>query len=59
MKIAYSTLHPMPSQVQIKEKQINREQIVQNKVAEVLDKQTQTEEYKYYKNLGSRIDVYA
>ncbi len=48
----------MPSQVQIKEKQINREQIVQNKVAEVLDKQTQTEEYKYWKSLGSRIDVY-
>ena len=49
----------MPSQVQIKEKQLNREQIVQNKVAEVLDKQTQTEEYKYWESLGSNVDLYA
>ena len=58
MKIAYPNLQT-PTQVEVRQKQIHYEQILKNKVAEMLDKQTQTEEYKYWQSLGSRIDVYA
>jgi len=50
---------PMPTQVEMKEKRMEYQQILENKVTEVLDKSNQTEEYKYWKSLGSRIDVYA
>lgn len=59
MKITYPVSMPMPSQVEMKEKRMEYQQILENKVTEVLDKQNQTEEYKYWKSLGSRIDVYA
>ena len=49
----------MPTQVELKEKRVMYEQILQNKVAEVLDKQNETNEYKYWKSLGSNVDVYA
>lgn len=58
MKIAYPNLQT-PTQVEVREKQIHYEQVLKNKVAEVLDKQTQTEEFKYLKELGSNVDLYA
>lgn len=59
MKITYPVSTPMPTQVELKEKRVMYEQILQNKVAEVLDKQNETNEYKYWKSLGSNLDVYA
>ena len=59
MKITYPVSTPMPTQVELKEKRMMYEQILQNKVAEVLDKQNETNEYKYWKSLGSNVDVYA
>ncbi len=59
MKITYPVSTPMPTQVELKEKRVMYEQILQNKVAEVLDKQNETNEYKYWKSLGSNVDVYA
>ena len=59
MKINYPVSTPMPTQVELKEKRVMYEQILQNKVAEVLDKQNETNEYKYWKSLGSNVDVYA
>ena len=59
MKITYPVSTPMPTQVELKEKRVMYEQILQNKVAEVLDKQNETNEYKYWKSLGSNVDLYA
>jgi len=59
VKITYPVSTPMPTQVELKEKRVMYEQILQNKVAEVLDKQNETNEYKYWKSLGSNVDVYA
>ena len=59
MKITYPVSTPMPTQVELKEKRVMYEEILQNKVAEVLDKQNETNEYKYWKSLGSNVDVYA